>query len=165
MSDVYFVNEAGESVAVTPSNPLPTIPYRVERKTVTFTGASDKGAIGDVALYTVTGEILVVALIPKCTTDLVENGATATMSLGVTTEVALFIAATEPEDIDEDDIWTAVAPTKSSIALPAALKDIVVGGDADAILATVANDTITGGVLEFTLLWRAISADGAVAAA
>ncbi len=137
----------------------------VVRKTVTFLGTANVGAIGDVPLFTVTGEILIVALVPKCTTNLVENGATVTMSLGITTGVALFIAATEPEDIDADDIWTAVAPTLSGIALPAALKDVVVAGDVNDILATIANDTITGGVLEFTLLWRPLSADGAVVAA
>ncbi len=137
----------------------------VVRKTVTFTGASNLGAIGDVDLFTVTGEIMVVALIPKCTSNLVENGSSTLMSLGITTGVALFIAATEPEDINANYIWTAVAPTLSGIALPAALKDIVVAGDVNDILATIVGDTITGGVLECTLLWRPVSTDGAVVAA
>lgn len=134
------------------------------RKTVTFTGAANLGAVGDVPLFTVTGTILVVSLIPICTTDLVENGATAAMSLGVTDIVALFIAATEPEDIDEDDVWDAVAPATTAVALPAALKDIIVVGAANDILATVANDTITGGVLVFNLRYIAIS-DGATVVA
>lgn len=164
-NDLTFQNANGASTPVSAANPLPTLPFRKVQKTVTFDGASTTGAVGDVPLFTVTGDVWVVALIPICSTDLVENGATATMSLGVTTAVALFIAATEPEDIDEDDVWTAVAPAASSIALPAALKDIIVAGGADDILATIANDTVTGGVVTFTLFWRPISADGAVVAA
>ncbi|KKM08108.1 hypothetical protein LCGC14_1727210 [marine sediment metagenome] len=134
------------------------------RKTVTFTGATSLGAIGDVPLFTVTGTILVVSLIPICTTDLVENSAATLMSLGVTDIVALFIAATEPEDIDEDDVWDAVAPATTAVALPALLKDIIVVGAANDILATVAGDTVTGGVLQFNLRYIAIS-DGATVVA
>lgn len=135
------------------------------RKTVTFTGAANLGAIGDVPLFTVTGDILVVSLVPVCTTNLVENSATALMSLGVTDSVALFIVATEPEDIDDDDIWTDIAPASTAVALPALLKDILVNGDANDILATITNDTITAGVMDFNLRWTPISADGLVVAA
>lgn len=134
------------------------------RKTVTFTGAANLGAIGDVPLFTVTGDILVVSLIPICTADLVENSVSTLMSLGVTDIVALFIAATEPKDIDEDDVWDAVAPATTAVAIPALLKDIIVVGDANNILATITNDTITDGVLEFNLRYLAIS-DGATVVA
>lgn len=133
-----------------------------EIKSVTFTGASGVGATGDVPLFTVTGDILVVSLIPVCSTNLTENGATALMSLGVTDIVALFIANTEPEDIDADDVWTAVAPATTAVALPALLSNIIVNGDANDILATISNDTITAGVLNFYLSWRPLSSDGLV---
>ena len=165
MSDLYFVGSDGLSAPVTPTNPLPIVPYQITRKTITFTGAAGLGAVGDVDLFTVTGEILVVAIIPFCTTNLVENGATTLISLGTTSIVAQFIAVSEPEDIDANEFWTAAAPVAGSLALPALLQDTLIPGAVDDILITVTTDTVTGGVLEVTLQWRPISADGAVVAA
>ncbi len=134
-------------------------------KTVTFTGAAGVGAVGDVPLFTVTGDIMVVSFVPVCTTSLTENGATSLISLGVTDIVALFIANTEPEDIDDNDIWTAIAPVTTAEALPDALQNIIVNGDANDILATCVTDTTTAGVINFYLRWYALSGNASVVAA
>lgn len=131
-------------------------------KTVTFDGNANTGAVGAVPLFTVTGDILVVSLVPICTTDLVENGATAEMSLGVTDIVALFISITEPEDFENNEIWVSNTSDVTAEALPAALQNIIVNGDANNILATITGDTITAGVLNFYLTWRPLSSNGLV---
>jgi hypothetical protein len=131
-------------------------------KTVTFDGTANTGAVGDVPLFTVTGDILVVTLVPICTTLLTEGGATAELELGVTTNTTLFIAQTQPIDIDANEIWQDATPTASSEALVAALQNIVVIGGADDILATVVNDTVDTGVINFYLRWRPLSSDGLV---
>ena len=129
-------------------------------KSVTFTGAAHLGAVGDVPLFTVTGEVLITSIVPFCTDDLVENGATTVMSLGVTGQVALFIANSEPEDIDANEFWQAVAPSDvGGVALVAALQDILVTAD---ILVTVVNDTVTGGTLVTNIYWRPLSSNGLV---
>ena len=164
MSDLTFVGSDNLSAPVTPTNPLPIVPYQITRKTATFTGAAGLGAAGDFDLFTVTGEIYVVRIIAFCTTLLVENGATVTMSLGTTNTVAQFIAATEPEDIDANEFWTALDPQAGPIVVPAIMQDTLVQATDD-ILLTIANDNVNSGVIEFTLQWRPISADGAAAAA
>lgn len=130
-------------------------------KIITFV-AGTTGAVGATTVFSVTGQIQVVNLLPFTTTLLAENGATATVSLGTAETVALFIAASEPEDFETGDFWTAVVPALKSIAIPAALKDIAVSED---IILTIANDTITSGVVEFYLRWIPLSSDAAVVAA
>lgn len=128
-------------------------------KTVTFTGAAGVGAVGTVALFTVTGEVLIDRIVPFCSTNLA--GATATLALGVTGSAELFIAATTATDIDAGEFWVDTAPDANGIALPAALKDIVI---TDSILATVAVADITGGVLRVDVYWRPLAGGSLVAA-
>src|SRR3989304_3840546 len=52
-------------------------PFRAS-KTIAFTGAANLGAIGNVPLFTVTGEVVVEKLVPFCTEDLA--GATGTLT-------------------------------------------------------------------------------------
>ena len=147
---------------VTPSRFYSQPPYKV-RKTITFTGATNLGAVGAAPLFTVTGEVMVAFIVPFCSTSLVENGATTTMALGVTGNTALFIAASEPEDIDANEFWQAVAPADvGGVALAALLQDILISAN---ILLTIANDTVTGGVLEVTVYWWPLSDDGSIVAA
>ena len=130
-------------------------------KTLTFTGAANLGANGTTAtLFTVTGEILVVALVPFCTTLLTESGATATIALGVTSSAALFIAATNSVELDANEFWVDTAPDANGIALPAALKDIAI---TDNIIVTSAGGTNTnGGVVRFSLYWMPLSDNATV---
>ena len=131
-------------------------------KTLTFTGGAGLGLAGTaVPIFTVTGEVLVVALVPFCTTLLDESGATATVALGVTGSTALFIAATNSVEIDANEFWVDTAPDANGIALPAALKDIVI---TDNIIVTPAVTNTTSGVIRFDLVYIPLSTDGAVVA-
>ena len=138
------------------------VSFRREEKTITFTGAANLGAVGNVPLFTVTGEVLVIALVPFCTTLLTEAVATATLALGVTGSTSLFIAATTAVDIDANEFWVDTAPDPFGIALPAALKDIAI---TDNIVGTVGAQAVNGGVLRLTVVYIPLSSDGLVAPA
>ncbi len=131
--------------------------------TKTYTDTAGNGAIGAVTLFTVTGEVLIAYLMAFCTTDL--TGATATITLGVTGKVTvaqtpLFIAATIATDIDANEFWVDTTPDAAGIAIPAALKDIVI---TDNILNDVATAGVTGGVIRYDCYWLPLSSDGLVA--
>ena len=127
--------------------------------TVTFTGAANLGAVGAVPLFTVTGDILVLALAAFCTTSLTEAAPTATLALGVTGSTAIFIAATTATTIDAGQYWLTTTPGSVALALPAALKDIVVTAD---IIGTVAAQAVNGGVLRVDCYYLPLSSDGAL---
>ena len=138
---------------------------RYATKSVTFTGAANFGATGTAAtLFTVTGEVLVVALVPFCTTLLTLSGTPTdgSLALGVTGSAALFVAATNVLDIDANEFWVDTVPDPYGVALPAALRDIVI---TDNVIATSAGtDNCNAGVIRFSVYWRPISTDGLVAA-
>lgn len=134
---------------------------RRSSKTITFTGAANLGAIGNVPLFTVTGEVLLAVLTVTGVTTLV--GATATLALGVTGNTTFFIAATTATDIAAGDYWIDATPTEVNAALvPAGFKDVWC---TDNIIGTVATAAITAGALRLDCWWMALSEDGDVAAA
>lgn len=137
-------------------------PQNITRKTVTFTGGAGAGAVGSVALFTVTGEVLIKSITAFCTTLLAEAAPTATLALGVTGATTLFIAATNAVDIDADEFWVDATPDANGIAIPAALKDIIITQN---IIGTVAAQNITSGVIRFDVVWQALSPDGNLVAA
>ena len=129
---------------------------RIVRKTITYTGATNLGEAGsNVTIFTVTGQIHVVVLVPYCTVNLTESGVTATITLGTASTTNLFIAATNSVDIDANDVWTALAPTTRSLAIPAALKDIAVN---DNIVNACAVTNTNGGAIQYTLVYYPLSA-------
>ena len=143
---------------IIPSGPGVTVARTA--KTITFTGAANLGAVGAVPLFTVTGEVLIVRLVPFCTVDLTEALATATLALGVTGSTSLFIAATTATAIDANEFWVDTAPDANGIALPAALQNIVITDD---IIGTVAAQAVNGGAIRLDCHWIALSPDGNVA--
>lgn len=129
-------------------------------KSITYTGGAGAGvAGGSTTIFTVTGEVLVVALVPYCTTNLGESGATATISLGVTSSATLFIAATNSVDIDAGEFWVDTTPDANGIAVPAALKDIAI---TDNIISTHAVTNTNAGVIRYNLWWLPLSTDANV---
>lgn len=136
---------------------------RSVRKTLTFTGASGLGqAASNAVFFTVTGEVLILSIIPFCTTGLTEAAGTATVSLGVVGSTALFIAATNSVDIDTNEFWVDTAPDPNGIVLPAALKDVVI---TDNIVVAAATQDTNGGVLRIDLVYLALSPGSSVVAA
>jgi hypothetical protein len=133
---------------------------RKAQKTVTFTGAAGAGAVGTTTVFTVTGEILIVALTPTCTVNLTTTGGTGTLALGVTSATTFFIAATTGDDIDAGDIWVDATPTEANaFALPSGFKDIWC---TDNVIITHATNAATAGAIRFDMYWMPLSSDGAV---
>ena len=143
----------------------PAGPFRAS-KTITFDGTAALGqAATAVPVFTLTGEVLIEYMIAFCTTSLTEAGATAQISLGVVGNVGLFVSAGQPIDIDQNEFWTAADPTAvGGVAVPAAMLDILIANGAN-IIADPTTDDTSGGVIEFTALWRPVSSDGLVVAA
>ena len=130
------------------------------QKSITYTGAAGAGlAASPVTIFTVTGEILVVAIVPFCTTLLTESGATATIALGITGSTSLFVAATDAVEIDANEFWIDATPDAAGVALPAGLKDIVITAD---IINTIAVANVNAGVIRYSLYWMPLSDDAAV---
>lgn len=135
--------------------------WAVLRKTVAFDGAAGSGAVGAVALFTVTGAVIV-RLVPICTEDLV-CGAGATISVGTAATVAGLIAVTGATDIDAGDIWFAAAPATVLDTLTNSMTEMVIGDGAD-IQADVLVDDITDGTIVFALWWTPVTSNGLVVA-
>ncbi len=120
-------------------------------KTITFAGTGGTGAVGTpVDIFTITGEVLVLAIYGFCTTSLTEAMATATVALGVTGSIALFIAATNSVNIDASEFWVDTAPDANGVALPALCKDILI---TDNVIITPATQDTATGVLRIDCLW------------
>lgn len=137
--------------------------YRMVRKTLTFTGGAGLGAVGAVALFTVTGGVAF-RLTAICTTDLTPAVAGATFSVGTAAAVAGILAATLAADIDTGDIWFAAVPATVLDTIANAEIPMVIGNGA-AIQGDVAVQAISSGVIAFTLLWRPLTANGNIVAA
>lgn len=131
-------------------------------KTLVFTGAAGLGAVGAVPLFTVTGEVLISVIVPFCTVNLGEAAPGATLALGVVGATTLLIAATIVLDIDANEFWVDTTPDANGVAVPAALKDIVI---TDNIIGTAAVADVNAGAIRFTVYWVPVSADGNVVAA
>jgi len=134
---------------------------RQETKIVTFDGTAGLGAVGNVALFTVTGEIIVVRISGFCSVDVTEALASATISLGVTSLVAAMIAATAAINIDAGEFWVSTVPA-TSMTYAANCKDMLV---TDSIVAAVATQAVNGGTIRFDVLWLPLSSDGLLVAA
>lgn len=125
-------------------------------KTITFTGAAGLGAIGSVAVGTVTGSILIAAGAVRCTT-LLASGGGGTVSMGTTNNVDGLVAVTTATDIDAAEFWQDATPeTEASPAIV----NIAVCED---IILNVLVGAVTGGVLEIVFYWLPLSDDGNLA--
>jgi len=132
------------------------------RKSLTFTGAAGLGAVGNVPLFTVTGEVEILRIMPYTVDTLTQAAAGSTLALGVTNATALFLAATPVVNLATGEFWTeatGAGVANSGIAFPAALKDIAITSN---IVGTVAVNNCNGGTLRFDIWWRPLSSDGKV---
>lgn len=132
-------------------------------KSVTFTGAANLGQAASATTYfTVTGQVEIITIVPYCVLTLVDGTNTATVSLGVTGIVELFIAATQSTLLATDEMWDGTSPTDKAIAIPAAFKNIAISDD---IIVDCLTENTDGGALRIDLYWRPLSSDGLVVAA
>ena len=129
--------------------------------TITFDGSAGTGAQGAVPIFTVTGDVLVKYITAVVTVDLKEDAGNPTLSLGVTSGVADFIAATTATALDAGEIWVDTGPDANSVAVPDLMKDIIV---VDNIIGTVAGtNLIDAGAIRFDVYYLPLSSDGLVA--
>ena len=139
---------------------------RFVSKSITFTGAANLGAVGNVPLFTTTGEVWLVTITPFIVLTLNPAIAGATITLGVTNATTLFTgAATTAANLVTGEFWTETTGggvANAGIALPATLKDIVISSD---IVGTVATQAIDGGTLRVDIYYRPLSSDGLLSAA
>jgi len=132
-------------------------------KTITFDGTSGKGLAGtNVPVFDVTGDVIVIVIVPFCSTLLAEAAPTATVSLGVVNAPTLFLAASSATNIDASEFWVITNPSAFSIAVPAALKDIAITQN---VVIAPATQNVTAGVLRVDCYWMPLSADGNLVAA
>ncbi len=130
---------------------------RQAQKVVAFSGAAGNGAIGTVALFTVTGAVAV-CVVARCTEDLV--GA-ATLEVGIAGNTAALVAQlADATTLDTGEVYVDGTP-----ATVEALPGFKVIGNGQDIILTVGSANVTDGTVEFDVLWKKLSSDGNLVAA
>jgi hypothetical protein len=131
----------------------------ITKKSVTFSNVAGGGAVGTVALFTVTG-MVVAKVIGICGVDLV--GA-ATLEVGVTGSTALCLAQiANATTLDVGEIYANNTPATFVAVSDTVPPENVV---TTSIFATVGATNITAGQVDFYCIWRPISDDGNLVAA
>lgn len=144
---------------------LPRTQPRLVRGQITYV-AGTTGAIGATTLFTVTGDVKVVSLNAKCTTNLTSAGA-PTFDLGVTGSTSLFGSGLDVTG------WQAgrwLNGTSGSYAAGGSYDSVENANSSAAgsagisanILQTIAVAPITGGVVRWYLEYVPLSGDGLV---
>lgn len=135
----------------------PAPPTLKARKTIDFTGGANNGASGDaVTIFGITGRVQVLAYRAFCTDTLV--GASATISVGVTSVVDAIIAVTTATDLATNEFWVGAAPSDVGyVDLPTAMIDFLVSEDID---ANVLTQNITDGTIIFDVEYIPLTDDG-----
>lgn len=129
------------------------LPHRF-LKTITFDGAASNGAVGTVAIASVTGGVIIHRMTAFCSTLLA--GDTATIELGTANNTAGLIAQTTATNIDAEEFWqdttpeTEISPVVTNQAVSANL------------ILTVGTATITAGVIQFCIEWSPATTDGSL---
>ena len=153
---------ANEVIPGSPGTQLQTL-----IQTWTFV-AGTTGAVATHTLYTVTGRILLDLLAAFCTTTLTSGG-TPAITCGTASAVATLIPAPTggAPGIVTNDWWpTAVSPQLVANPLTVVTGGTVVSSRqmiiAENIVLDVPASTVTGGVLEFYMTYRPLSANASV---
>lgn len=147
----------GQSVA---SSEQPFASNRVTQ-TVAFDGGADSGAVGTVALFTVTGSVFVY-VIAICIENLTEAGATATVEVGIAGITAGLISQTNAVNIDNGEVWLDNSPAAMEVFSSIGGGFIASGAD---IILTVGAQNVDDGTLAFYCFWTPLAAGSTVVAA
>lgn len=137
----------------------------VTAKTVAFDGAAGNGATGTVALFTVTGDV-VVRVFGVCSETLVSAGG-GSIAVGTANNTAVLLSAlTATAIVNNDIVAFGQSPTEISSwsGTGTASQPFIVGNGAD-ILATIATANITDGTIKFYCLWVPLTSGASVVAA
>lgn len=156
-----FVEDAAGNIAV--RMVAPTSRYGLlATKNVAFDGSAGNGATGTVALFTITGDVLL-AMVATCSENLA--GATATLEVGISGDTASILAQQTATDIDSGDVWQDSGLTASIVDFGTAPSIGVIMAAGPDIIATIATANITDGTIDFYALYTPLSSTGAVVAA
>ncbi|HET6495070.1 MAG TPA: hypothetical protein VFH61_06875 [Thermoleophilia bacterium] len=129
-------------------------------KSVTFTGATGLGEIGPVPIFNLTGSAHIKKITAWCETAV--EGATATISLGVTGVTTLWIGATTATSLIANEFWQDATPTTTNEALSTAMIDELIS---TSIIVTVGTADVTAGLVHFTAEYEPTSVGGTLVAA
>ena len=133
-------------------------------KTITYANPGTGAAGTSTTIFTVTGDVLIVRLVPFCSTSLTETAGTPTLALGVIGNTAILLGATTATAIDSGKFWLDTSPAEvGAVAIPAALIDIACTANIACLVGGTNN--INAGVIRYDLFWRPLSSDGLVVAA
>ena len=138
------------------------------RGSKTFTGAANLGAVGVNELFTTTGVVLLEGFWVRCTDDLVDAVDGAFFEIGVTGDAVAYTrgAILTPFDLDTinagDGIDVAVGSIRDGWSLELSADRGGAQVILDNLIMTISAQAITGGMLEFFILYRPLSADGAL---
>lgn len=131
----------------------------ITKKSQTFSNVAGGGAVGTVALFTVTG-VVYASIVGYCGTDLV--GA-ATLEVGVTGSTAVMLAQiADATTLDVGELYADATAAKFKAISATVPPKVIVTTD---IFATVGSTNITAGQVDFYCIWNPISNDGNVTAA
>lgn len=129
-------------------------------KSVTFTGAANKGAVGTVDLFQVTGTVLI-KLFAVSTVDLV--GSSATIAVGTANSTGGICAQQTATGLSAGKILNSTAVAAEVIVTSANFNEFIVS-NGQKIIATVATANITAGNLKFLCSWIPLSSGASVVA-
>lgn len=127
-------------------------------KTITY-AAGTTGAVGTKTIFTVTG-LVRLRIIAKCLSTLTSGGA-ATISVGEGISATSLIASTTATNIATNEIWCDATPD-AGVELETVQPTKFVSNN---VKETIGTTTVTGGSLQYTVLWQPVSKDGMVVAA
>lgn len=128
-------------------------------KSITYAVGTTGLAGAATVIFTVTGEILIVRLVPFCVTSLDQAGATPTLELGVVGNTAIFLGGTIATAIDTGKFWLDTTPAEvGAVPIDAALIDIAVTANIQCLVG--GSDNISAGVIRYDLYFLPLSSDG-----
>ena len=127
---------------------------------VEFDGGVGSGAVGTVALFTITGSVLL-RLACVCTETLVEGVGGGTVEVGIAGATPNLIAQTVSTAILTGEIWHDNSPD-NDIEDISVMAGRVIADGADIIL-TVGTQAVTDGTLAFAAFWTPVTAGASVA--
>ena len=162
MSGLYGVGVSASDVTTALQNAAAA--PKLIRASKTFTGAANLGAVGVNELFTTTGAVVIDGFWVHCTDDLVDAVDGAFFEIGVTGTPSLWTggAFLTPFDLDTidagDGINTDLGTAVDGYSYSGAFVVVIF----DNIIMTISAQAITGGTLEFYILYRPLSSDGAL---
>lgn len=131
-------------------------PVRHTRVSVTFDGTAGLGEFNTVVpLFTTTGSVLVHILTAECTVSL--TGASATVSLGTTSQVAQFIALATATTIDAGMFWTLATALAGAADIDGKQQLVVTNEN---ILIDPLTADVTGGTLVVDVFYEPLTDNG-----